>query len=382
MRILLFVLLGVAVTAMIGIVAFPMLIMASLRGSPPTFLFSYNVEMVASFKVDGQPVEARRVAKCAVMKGGGGLSDTGADTSAVFVRVSEGDNAYVVLADGSAIIFYDMPPCLWKKAPPKPGKTYVLVPDDKGVNYRKPPDGDAYTFGRVAWLRSGTKPAPIEYFTLMDFAGRSTPRVTDFSLRLSATNLDPTVALADDIPIVRQLTRSVTYFLSDDEKQQHGRNLVLSPWTAIVGQLAAQTQSEDCTRTIASLGGRAGWIPIKPQLCRGGGTTNVALAISSDLSRVDLDLQAPPRPGRLSLTIAALDAANVPVWLEVATGRWGGPLYYWIWRLCAEGQCLEIAPKAGYSDGFEFYHPATGRLLRLYRDTDATRTDFLPYDRQ
>lgn len=200
MRILLYVLLSIMVAGMIGIVALPMLIMASLRGSPPTFLFSYNVEMVASFQVDGQPVEARRVVKCTVMKGGGGLSDTGEDTTAAFARVSEGDNAHVVLADGSAIVFFLMPPCLWKKSPPGPGTSLVLNVVDRGGSYR---DYGSMT-GRVAWLRSATKPAPIEYFELDKFAYDLSPRITDFGLSISATDAAPTVSLSDDIPMAAE----------------------------------------------------------------------------------------------------------------------------------------------------------------------------------
>lgn len=375
MRILLYVLLGIMVAGMIGIVALPMLIMAPLRGSPPTFLFSYNVEMVASFKVQGQPVEARRVAKCTVMKGGGGLSDTGEDTTAAFARVSEGDNAYVVLHDGSAIVFFLMPPCLWKESLPGSSTSLVLNAVHSGGNYRDLPKADGSMTGRVAWLRSANGLAPIEYFDLDEFAYDLSPRITDFGLSISATDAAPTSSLTSDIPISSQLMLSTSY-LHPVQRGARATNVVLRPWRATVAQVTGQRESQDCQAAIAGFAKQAGWVPITYGLCFGEAPRRpAALMVSSDFSRVDIELGSAPRPGELTFTVGMLQAAGVPTSLKRAGGalqKASFPYFQWEWKLCLEHQCFDITGQDDLYGHFQFYHPATGRGVSFFQDSSPT----------
>ncbi|WP_421758902.1 hypothetical protein [Devosia sp.] len=360
---------------MIGIVAFPMLIMASLRGSPPTFLFSYDIEMVASFKVEGQPAEARRVAKCDVMKGGEGVSGAGNDLSAVFARVSEGDNAYVVLPDGSAIVFFLMSPCLWKKSPPGPGTSLALNAVDRGGSYRDLPKADGSMAGRVAWLRSANRPAPIEYFELDEFAYDLSPRIADFSLSVSATDDAPTSSLTSDIPITSQLVLSASY-LHSFERGPRATNVVLTPWIATVEQVTGQRESQDCQTAIAGFAKQAGWVPITYGLCFGVAPRRSAeLMVSSDFSRVDIDLRSAPRTGELTFTVDMLEAAGVPTSLKGAGDamqKASFPYFQWAWKLCLEQQCFDITAQDDLHGHFQFYHPVTGRGVSFFQDSSPT----------
>src|SRR4051812_2844956 len=86
-----------------GLLAFPALLIASLRGPDDKHLLGYSVETTASFDIDGKPVEVRQVTSCEVAEVGGGFVDNGTNPRRVIARHVSGDSFHAVLPGGSAL---------------------------------------------------------------------------------------------------------------------------------------------------------------------------------------------------------------------------------------------------------------------------------------
>lgn len=343
-----------AIVVALGFALWPLISYRLIVGGPPTLLFSYNVQTVISLEVDGRRFEQTLVTKCEVRKGGGGLSDVGAGTSGVGAGRSAGANHHIALPDGSALVIYNARFCIWKKAAPRDGQVYEVLPRPRGRSPRAKDYGpdQVPVFGRVAWLADGAAAEQVRIFDLADVAADRVPGLRRLRITAQSTTEPPSEARTPDIPIlpaVRSPRVPGKYKpVSPEEKAYNDTNVMLRSFSAHVS-LVAEDLRQACVVAVDSGSPGSDWFPVDQ--CAGRGSRNVGLSLSGDLKRFDVNLSDAPA-NEVAYSQAAMVKADV-----VPEDQ----------QVCLENQCYHFKQREGVNavSELQFYHPSTDRLVTV-----------------
>jgi hypothetical protein len=360
MRVAIRIAVGLVVLAIAGAVAF-LFILYRLYFPQMIPLFSYNIASTVVVSVDGRTVESRRVTRCEMQKGGGGI--TGANPNFVSAKRVPKSNHEMLLPDGSALIFYDMDLCRWRDRPPNAGAVYELVATRyQGGDVAKPLGGNRWdVHGRVAWLAGASTADRIGLYQLDEIYEGLEPRIRSLGITAQLTEETPTIQ-GSAIPLMP----------SSSEQARYGDNpawlaeqtdVDLRLLTAQIGQVASRSDRVDCSATLASLAAGTRWVPVDHGVCVSTKHTDAKVVLAAGLERIEIDLEAPPVPSQLAFSRAALMAKEVPGQMLRRSAQ--PPTYLWMQVLCIEGDCNELALTDGPYSHFDFYHPPTGRMVRF-----------------
>ncbi len=360
MRVAIRIAVGLVVLAIAGAVAFPF-ILYRLLFPPMIPLFSYNIASTVVVSVDGRTLESRRVTRCEMQKGGGGI--TGANPDFVSAKRVPKRNHEMLLPDGSALIFYDMDLCRWRDHPPSAGAVYELVATRyQGGDVAKPLGGNRWdVHGRVAWLAGASTADRIGLYQLDEIYEGHEPRISSLGI---------TAQLTEEMPTIQG--SAVAVMPSSSEQARYGNNpawlaeqtdVDLRLLTAQIGQVASKSDRVDCSATLASLAAGTRWVPVDSGVCVVTKQRDAKVLLAAGLERIEIDLEAPPVPSQLAFSRAALMSKGVSGQMLRRNGQ---PLkYLWMQTLCIEGDCNELALTDGFYSHFDFYHPPTGRMVRF-----------------
>jgi hypothetical protein len=357
MRVAIQVAVGLVVLAIVGAVAFPFLLYR-LYFPPLIPLFSYNIASTVAVSMDGRTVESRRVTRCEMQKGGGGI--TGADPNVVLAKRISKSNHEMLLPDGSALIFYDMDLCRWRDSPPSAGAVYELVATRyQGGDLAKSLGGNRWdVHGRVAWLADAITADRIGLYQLDELYEGLEPGLSSLSITAQLTEEMPTIQ-GSTIPLVPSSSEHVRYGDSPAWLAER-TNVELRLLTAQIGQVASRSGRVDCRAMLASLATGTRWVPVDYGVCVTTKQRDAKVVLARGLERIEIDLEARPVPSQLAFSRAALIAKGVPGQMLRRNGQ--PPAYLWIQMLCIEGDCNELALTDRIYSHFAFYHPPTQRM--------------------
>lgn len=353
------------ILVLIGIVAFPMLVIWAITYRPPVKVIdTFNVETTVSMKVDGKLIANTRVSHC-VRTAVQGTIDNGGGTG-IGSREDPFENQFVVLDDGSMIVINGLGPCAgWRSGPPEPGVVYSLIPyiyartGDAGPPMAANERG---TIAKASWFDSATSPRRVRVTHLASLVESSDQRVQDLmiTLRLTAAKATPTV-----LPSIPYVTRVAALDRDSAALERHG--------IAIRASISSPSEESVCSRPV---GGQPEWRQVeKADLACVGRRTQRGVDIGTGPNLDEVAVSSEPR--NWALAVAFPEAALAEQ--HVGTSKKFGPVSALVWseHLRIDGQRFELPVNDALNQSFAFYRPSTDEVLYLHLDSVGIETDLL-----
>lgn len=340
-------------------------IMEALR---PELLLEYAVETDLSFTYDGEAVASQQVHICKVIHDKGTLT---ARRDQIIGVPGRADSHHAVLADGRALVFFDINPCTWITTAPEPGRDYALtaMPDDPRLSVSSPEEVGTIK-GSVLLLDDAANPREVRSLDMAEFLSSS--GVAGVKLVARATQGQPSNTLAADIPALSGAIELVAMY-----EQYNGA----IPPELLVIYMGLQQQATHASAVFFRI--RA----VVPRAVAPGATAapepGSGWAISSgsrrgetlETYRASFALET----GRLDIDLTSGEAERIGTVLNFGRPRPAAePLRYQPPErrdisVCLEGECLPVSLTLLGGQGTGYYtltHGHSGRTLELTILTD------------
>ncbi|HEV7277030.1 MAG TPA: hypothetical protein VGN80_12155 [Devosiaceae bacterium] len=320
----------------------------------PVQQFSYVLETEVSFSFRGQRVTSLKAELCDVVEDRGSLTRSAYGIISV---PSGGDNHHAVLDDGSALVIYQLNPCVWTEAPPSVGSTYHIGPDTT-LGLAKAPMAPP---AMVAWLDHASHPQLLRLQNLEKFI--ESEEVTNFQVLASITSSIPPSTIASDIPVLAEVA-DLAQFMNEgtlpreDIGAERAVFFQARQLDAKAGATHPGTQEHaDGQRWVLLSGSRSG-----------PGSERVQTSISKSApERIEIDLDVPMPGHRIGLALSFIASRLKPAPYEPNPTK----LQAWPFQVCIEGDCMDLQVPihernwGGYESYYSAYHPPTGRVVEL-----------------